>query len=161
MSPKTYQAYFLDLAAKSVAIAHSQATPRFAMLNPYELTSRTASLNYAGPIMLLDFLDATLAASNNDQLVLNSRGAFTLIEQAPRDDFAARDAAHQAMHALCLTLLSRMQYDQDTGLLPSWRADRSRLEPVGPLLDACYGYRCELLFTQHEPLEYDPDQFTS
>lgn len=166
-----YVEYFEGLASKFKSIGHSEATPRFAILDIDDIIgSQRTNLDFTNPVLILENPEGELSWIHN-QLADTKYGAFHILKNVPRNDPAKKKLALDECQALGQKLIARMQYekiDQHSKgvsslypvMLRFFVLDRSKYNKVGPIFNDCFGWRFEFEFAQQTPLPFDSDDWT-
>ena len=153
--------YFEGLAAKHKPIGHTPEAPRFAELDMDELLSTLKTkMDTTHPVMLFMMPEGSMGWRNN-QVVDVNRAEFYILKNVGKPDPAKRKAILQSCKTIARDICVRIHFEKTSQntvvnspypkFVRSFDLNQVRYFRVGPVFNACYGWRVELDFDDTAP----------
>ncbi len=162
-----YHDYFQNLAAQHVQIGNGSADGVFVNLNLFDMpTEKPSALRFPKDRFALVLVDPefTAAGPHADQQLLNAEGEFWLVSVTGKEDPDRIKSVKAQALEICRDILSKMISDS-LAAQPAFMqglVDKSWvLSKIGPLWDACYGYRVVFEIKDFAGLSFNEEKWTT
>lgn len=160
------EAYMKDMAIHHTAIAHTELSKSFLRDSITNLlTSTRNGLQVKEKyVMVMENPEGRLTDNLSDSPKDYQAFAFWIAKHVPKDDALAEKEIRTVAKKIGLQIIAKMKKDcvaipRPTAL--KWMDLGSvSYNPIGPLLDSCYGYRFELTIHDQVNLTHDPANWT-
>lgn len=167
ITPENYEAFFRNLAVSYKKIAHTEAKPRFAMMDIDEiLSSLRGKLDLETPTMILENPEGMLAYKH-EKLLDRNMGAFHILQRVRQGDAAHKREVMNATKQIGTGVVTKMHFlkmanfrgGKTHPILNYFSLDQVRYNKVGPIWVGCHGWRFEFDIALEAPLQYDPNDW--
>ena len=165
MAQLSRQLTFTKLVAfhQAIATAHNSINGFF-RFNINELNNQFRS-GIKTPALLLESYSASIEENTNNTVNFNNRDmSFLLLDfTGNADNYNKQDLVLDNLENVALDIISYLKQQHKTKesiLFGMLQPNSFRLEKVGPIFDNMYGWNILYTLKNHEPMSFNPDNWT-
>jgi hypothetical protein len=164
-----YVNYLKGLATQFRDIGHTPENPRFSRMNINDIYSDIkTNLDTTHAVMIVEMPEGALTFTN-DALMDQSFGAFLIVRNVNRKEPEQLEATYDELKILAMEVVMKIHYEKHRRLKGDKSYDfhtqffelsKVKYQPVGPVINSCYGWRVEVDLTDTVPLSIDPSKWS-
>lgn len=171
ISFSSYESYFKTLAEQFSLIAHTEESPRFAIMDIDDiLGAQRGELDFNHYVMILENPEGGMNFKH-DRILDENYGAFHILSTVNRGDPAQKRTVMDTTKAIGSEIIARIQLEKIARMKGNTDIPRMvgyfdlaqvKYQKVGPIFSDCFGWRFEINLGEEAPITsmYNPDNWT-